>query len=170
MIKRHLTDLELAYIAGFFDGEGSITIHHNWRPSPRGKSPNHTLQVSIGNTDPRVLTWIHSHFGGYLHVRKHVAINCREVTQWIVRAASALPFLEMIFPFLRMKSEQTRIAIEYQKTKKPAGGRGHRLTKGEIAWREKQRQKIRSLNGRAPRLVGNICPDMMMAEKEAAHL
>ena len=47
-----MNKINLAYIAGFFDGEGSITIHENCKPSPRGKSPNHTLQISIGNCCP----------------------------------------------------------------------------------------------------------------------
>jgi len=119
-VAHNLSDIDLSYIAGFFDGEGSITIHHNCRPSPRGKSPNHTLQVSIGNTDPSILILIHKNFGGSILARKRRPGH-RDVTQWAIRAALALPFLEAIRPFLRMKSKQADVAIAYQKTKAMRG-------------------------------------------------
>lgn len=141
-----LTNAELAYIAGFFDGEGSVTIHENSKPSPRGKAPNHTLQVSIGNTDPVVLMWIQSIFGGGLGFRRNVRENERKFAQWVIRAASALPFLEAIRPFLRMKCDQVAIAITYQRSKSRRGPKA--VTSQVIEWREAQRQTIRGLNKR----------------------
>jgi hypothetical protein len=141
-----LTNEELGYIAGFFDGEGSVTIHENFRPSPRGKSPNHTLQVSIGNTDPRVLAWLHKYFGGSLTIRPSLKPNHREVTQWILRSNGAAAFLSAVLPFLRMKIEQAKIGISFQSEK----GRYRRdqLSQDEIAFRESKRVAIRLLNGR----------------------
>ena len=142
-----LSDDDLAYIAGFFDGEGSITIHENWRPSPRGKSPNHTLQVAIGNTDDRVLIWLHSVFGGSLIIRKpNLNPNHRRVTQWIIRSGGASDFLRSILPFLRMKEKQAKIGISFQSEKIRC--RKSRLTKEEIDERERKRIEIRVLNGR----------------------
>jgi hypothetical protein len=138
--------LHPSYIAGFFDGEGSITIHENSKPSPRGKNPNHTLQVSIGNTDPRVLRKIHAQFGGGLTHRKLVSPKHRPVTQWFVRAAQALPFLLAIRPFIYMKGEQIDIAIRFQQSKKMRGPL--LVTPKKLQWREEQRQKIRALNAR----------------------
>lgn len=141
-----MTDTELAYIAGFFDGEGSITINENGKPSPRGKNPNHTLQVSIGNTDPRVLIWLHEEFGGFLTYRKQVSPRHRKVAQWGVRARLALPFLEAIRPFIRMKRDQVDVAIAFQKTKKMHGAKLVPIE--QIEWREEQRVKIRELNAK----------------------
>lgn len=141
-----LTSEDLAYIGGFFDGEGSITIHENFRPSPRGKSPNHTLQVSIGNTDGRVLAWIHSHFGGSLTLRPATKPRHREVSQWIIRSNGAASFLSAILPFLRMKNEQAGIGLKFQAEK--GQYRRNRLSQEEIDFREKMRVSIRLLNGR----------------------
>jgi hypothetical protein len=141
-----LTTEELAYIAGFFDGEGSITIHENWRPSPRGKSPNHTLQVSIGNTDPQILAWIHAVFGGSLTIRPSTKPRHREVTQWIIRSNGASTFLRAVLAFLRMKKEQALIGISFQDER--GGYRSRQLTDDEIAFRESKRVAIRLLNGR----------------------
>lgn len=142
-----MADLDLAYVGGFFDGEGSVTIHENCRPSPRGKRPNHTLQVSIGNTDPRVLIRLHSVFGGGLCYRERKNPRERKFCQWSVRAARALPFLEAIQPFVRMKCDQVAVAIAYQRTKCHHGP--DEVSAETIAWREEQRRIIRALNARA---------------------
>jgi len=149
-IKCQLTDNELAYIAGFFDGEGSITIHINGRKySPRGVSPNHTLQVSIGNTDTLIPSWIQSVYGGSLTHRFPDNERCKRVTQWQLRCVGALAFLEDIYPHLKMKRPQAEIAMNYQRRKIMHGPR--RLILKEIQWREKQRISIRALNRKGPR-------------------
>ena len=139
-----LNEVHLAYIAGFFDGEGSITIHENGKPSPRGLSPNHTLQVSVGNTDPIIVRWLHDVYGGGFSVRPGIP-GCRTVYQWTCRAAKALPFLLDIAPYVRMKQKQVALAIEFQRSKR----RGPKLVSPQtVAWRQTQRAKLRALNNR----------------------
>jgi hypothetical protein len=141
--SKKLSEMELAYIAGFFDGEGSLTIHTNCRKSPRGLVPNHTLQVSLANTNPEIVRWLHSVFGGQYLTRHDRRPGNRPVAQWIIRAAKALPFLEAIRPFVRMKTAQIDIAIAFQKTKK----RGNtRVAPEVLEWREAQRHSISNLN------------------------
>lgn len=141
----------LPYLAGFFDGEGSVTIHINGtKKSPRGFSPNHTLQVSIGNTDKIVLDQIFSVYGGSLQKRKVYNKNHRQMYQWTIRCGGALRFLGDILPYLRMKRKQVEIGINFQKTK---GYRRDQLKPEHILWREEQRILIRGLNGRNPDVI-----------------
>jgi hypothetical protein len=144
--QANLSNEELAYIAGFFDGEGSITIHENFRPSPRGKSPNHTLQVSIGNTNSCVLEWVHSVFGGSLQFRPATKPNHRDMTMWIIRSNGAARFLASVRPFLRMKGDQADVGLSFQAEK--GHYRRNQLTAEEIEFRESKRRAIRLLNGR----------------------
>lgn len=58
---QNLTDKEWAYIAGFFDGEGSISISY----SPSSGKP--FLQVAACQNRPQVLLWLHSIFDGTLN-------------------------------------------------------------------------------------------------------
>jgi hypothetical protein len=147
-----LTQIELSYIAGFFDGEGSITIHINGRRySPRGLSPNHTLQVSIGNTDALIPSWIQSIYGGSLTHRFSDNKRCKRVTQWTLRCIGALAFLEDIYPYLKMKRPQAEIAMNYQHRKIMRGPK--KLMPEEIQWREKQRIDIKVLNRKGPRAI-----------------
>jgi len=45
-----LTEAELAYMAGFLDGEGSISIYQN--------NASYSLDVTLYNTDRRTLRWL----------------------------------------------------------------------------------------------------------------
>jgi hypothetical protein len=139
-----MQDLESSYLAGFFDGEGSITIVYG-NTAKRHLSPNHSLQVSVGNTDPSIPELLHKKYGGSLQVRK-AKENCRQVHQWIIRGSQcAIPLKDML-PFMRQKSNQAKLAIEFQASK-PSYNKT-KLTPDEIQRREWYRVQIRKLNGR----------------------
>jgi len=161
-----MNEADLIYIAGFFDGEGSITIHINGRRySPRGVSPNHTLQVSVGNTDSLIPSWIYSLYGGSLTHRLPDNKRCKRVTQWTIRCSGALKFLEDIYPYLKMKRPQAEIAMNYQRNKKMCGPK--KLMAEEIEWREKQRIDIRTLNKKGPRTIFHPQMDGFLQEGRA---
>ena len=141
-----LTKTDLSYLAGFFDGEGSITICPS-STAPRSKNPNHILRVSVGNTNPTIPKLLQSVFGGSLTIRPAVG-NCREVFQWMISAVKAITFLNAISPYLRMKTPQYTVAKEFQDSRKMRGP--HPVSMKELIWREKQRIKLRKLNGRNP--------------------
>ena len=65
-----MIDLDYAYVAGLFDGEGSINIARSdrskFRPNP---SPLWGLKIDIANQFLEVLIWIQKEFGGSLHVQ-----------------------------------------------------------------------------------------------------
>lgn len=139
-----ITDFQWSYLAGFFDGEGSITIHENCRPSPRGLSPNHTLQITMGNTHPAIPKLLYSELGGSLILSDRSAkANHRNFAQWSVRAAKTLPFLYGIRPYVIMKKEQVELGIKFQESKKDSS---LRVSQETINWRENIRQQIRELN------------------------
>jgi hypothetical protein len=139
--------MDLAYIAGFFDGEGSVYV--------TGK--HHNIRVGISNTNPLIPQLACRLFGGSVHWNKSNSskmfkkrpTNHRLCLQWNINGSKACDFLKAIRPFLKMKIEQANIAITLQKTKqKKVGGVIIPLSYALIAWREKQKQKINTLNGR----------------------
>lgn len=85
------TRLDIAYAAGFFDGEGSITIGLD-----RGKYLR--LEVSSSQNLPPVLFWHVPLFGGKVY---HPAGHA---SQWKIYGAKAIPFLIMIQPYLIVKA------------------------------------------------------------------
>lgn len=98
---------DLAYIAGFWEGEGYAGVHN-------GKD-RQRLTVGITNTNRSVLLWIKEKFDtGYIKIKsrgKRANPNWKIVYDWIVRDGNAMNFLKMIYPYLRFRKEQVKSLI-----------------------------------------------------------
>lgn len=96
------TELEKAYVAGFFDGEGCVGIYDH------GAGP--WLLVVITQKDPSTLSWLHEAYGGSLSA-------AGPAWSWRVYASRAAVFLSDMLPYLRTKHEQAQIAVDFQQRK-----------------------------------------------------
>lgn len=105
-----LSELELAYAAGYFDGEGSVHIVADSRGDGR-----RYLRVGVASTDREVIEWFHSHFGGTFSVRQPGPEKNHKVSYWWATSGKvAVAFLEAIYPYLRQKKERVKIARAFQ--------------------------------------------------------
>lgn len=116
-----MNKLSNEYIAGFFDGEGCVTI---------GRSS--TVPAIVGQKDPAILSAIHAHFGGNLRQEK--------LGHWTLRwsCRTALPVLEAIHPHLIGKRRKVWLAMRLIKFYRPRGHyRGYILSDKErrLRWR-----------------------------------
>jgi len=101
-VKEVISVDELAYLAGFFEGEGSVTI------SPRMPfMPN--IKVSVGNTQLLPLERFHNIFGGVIRPEKNRP-NRRPFYVWVLNGFYVLR-LSPLLPFLTFKKEQLKNAI-----------------------------------------------------------
>lgn len=91
------SELDRAYAAGFFDGEG----HVNFRPY---------IHVQIGQKDDRPLKWLQSAFEGNIYVYKNE--QNKGFSQWSIVGTRAQVFLMQIQPYLRVKDLQVKNALE----------------------------------------------------------
>ena len=88
---------QLAYWAGFFDGEGCIGLYC-------GKSGwNHKITLSQKRIEP--LKDLERLFGGRAHLRTDKA------HQWDICGSQAAAFLTAVLPFLRNKARQARLYL-----------------------------------------------------------
>ena len=121
----------LAYAAGLFDGEGSISIVI----VKQNKDPNiltHRLMLSMTNTDSSLTHWLLEHFGGF--VSKHCSSSAlnpahKQSERWQCSNAHAERFLRAIRPYLIAKAERADIGLELRATRlvgKGGPGRGHK--------------------------------------------
>ena len=101
-------DTELAYLAGFFDGEGCISIIHN------SKTDALTLTVSISQVNPHPLFLVQRLLGGSLH-RERDNRGFRTRVSWQTSSRMALAALEKMRPFLIVKADEADIAMAYQR-------------------------------------------------------
>jgi predicted transposase len=112
------TATDIAYAAGFFDGEGSINIK---KPGKTPKSSGHRLVVSVSQSKPAPLEWICERWGGGVRRlrRRHKA-----AWEWSVGSKLAGAFLQDLLPFLMVKREEAIVAIEFQSRKRNTGKTG----------------------------------------------
>ena len=120
--------LSLEYIAGFFDGEGSIRInykgYYNKLPSSLDVRIGQNLKVNA------VLHEVCAMFGGTVIDYKN------GYSQWVVTTTKAATFLKTIEPHLYIKREEALLAIQYQTYLDSQGQvRGKKLTEWQLAER-----------------------------------
>jgi hypothetical protein len=132
-----LTVEELAYAAGFFDGEGSILISR--------RKNTFFIYLRITSTDLHSLEWMASCFGGSVQNQtpNKLVKTCRPCWYWGLASKNAERFLKAIFPFLQIKREQASVALEFQSR---ILGRGvNWLSKEEIQIRGEYKNRISEL-------------------------
>jgi len=147
-----------AWMAGFIDGEGCLTISRQIR---KGRpSPAYRPYVTVANTNRSALEFFQSIYGGniyHVHERRKdkQGKNWADAFDWYCPQPMIVKMLLDLMPYLRLKKRQAELIIEFIRTKR-LFGRGKRL-KGrhggsapllpeEIQHRESLRIKIQALN------------------------
>lgn len=110
--------VDLAWLAGIIDGEGSIFVMKQSRKD-RDRTFNYILRISVQSSD------------------RFMAFECMKITgegatmdtptqkenqsntyKWQVSGRKAAQLLEELLPFLRVKKDQAEAAIQFQRTTK----------------------------------------------------
>lgn len=110
----HITPEEWAYIAGFIDGEGNISVIHSnikWC----------SVRISANQVDPRPLWWIQERLGGTVikRIRKD-SPKSQAGYIWVWQCGSrqrVYGILRGIWPYLIVKSEQCDLLLDNPATK-----------------------------------------------------
>ena len=117
MATLQATDIDLAWAAGFFDGEGSVGIyprtqyHHGkkyvgWRVCARLCGCN---RVSVERFAEIV-------GNGVVRLERRKTKKLREVWGWRAYNAEVMTALERLLPYLVVKKEQVLLGIEFRST------------------------------------------------------
>ncbi len=105
-----MTEIELATLAGFFAGEGNITIS-------AGEWP--TMYAALGNTEKFWVEKFYNEFSGAFYVEQPKYAGAKYMFRWRVSGKKAERFLRTIQPFLiGEKAEQLRLALIFQELKR----------------------------------------------------
>lgn len=111
-----VTKLQLAYIAGFVDGEGqlSITRHKNiYKKIWHGTYTYHS-RFQIHNNKLHILEYIQHLIGGTIETKKPAKpTHSIAYRLTISRHVQELKILEKIIPFLRIKKEQAKLLHKF---------------------------------------------------------
>jgi len=119
--------LSASYCAGFFDGEGCVSLiyckRRPWKSDPTKATNTFRLAVLVCNTDKSIIDIFVKQFGGSPYI-SNARKGTDHKTVYVWRAGgkeNALSFLRFILPFCRVKKSQVKIAIKYLSTVPHAG-------------------------------------------------
>lgn len=142
-VESAVPEIERAYAAGLFDGEGCVSVYQT-------SFKSNALTVRVTNTSWVLIDFLHSRWGGNLsHRVANKDTNKQAVWYWSLAANQALRFLDDVYPFLKAKRPQAKLARRYQRYVVTRGG-GNRDSKRK-ALRIKMTQMMKSMNARGYR-------------------
>jgi len=125
---------ELYYLAGYFDGEGSIGLYKN----DKGKW---LATCVLGQAKKDAISIFHKRFGGYF---KYQALNKQPHFRWSINSRKEiLAFLEEILPCLKEKKEQAEVMLEYCRL--DTGKQGKPISLATIEFRTKIASRLKEL-------------------------
>lgn len=117
-----ILELEKAYIAGFFDGEGCVSITREFEKHHH--SPTYKLVALISQSDRTQLDSIVNWFGFGTIYQGKKRNGKRSYSTYYAHFSGkyAVAFLSELLPYLRSKQREALLALEFIKsTKRPAG-------------------------------------------------
>ncbi len=136
-------NMPISYLAGFFDGEGCISIYSMKYSVREGSKKGCVLQCSVGNCDPRPLQKFVELFGGSVVLKKAIK-NYRPFYNWKVSTQKALAFLLQIKEHLIIKQDEAEIGILHQNRKRV----GVRKTVETMLLEQNDAEKCKSIKHR----------------------
>jgi len=112
-------ELNLARLAAYIDGEGTIDLQRS--SQGEGRAPSYKLRVVIANTDIRLLAWCKINFGGSVRMNRKGEETRLPAYIWEMSGArQCVSLLRELLPFFVIKREQAEIGIVFGKTFSPS--------------------------------------------------
>ena len=113
-----LNDVDAAYIAGLFDGEGSITYKQYMRKR-KGQNkayPTWSIQMEISMTERSIMIWLLEVLGcGSVNKRPPHKTSMGKKMQWRWRCnhRDALKVCKLFLPYARVKLDKIKQIINH---------------------------------------------------------
>lgn len=130
-----MNPIDLAWAAGFFDGEGSIFIQN------KGKGIT-SLRITTSQVNPLPIAKFFELFGGHTSYQTPKNKNWNPQWKWEQDSRSASETLEKLLPYLIVKKEVALLALEFQAQKR----KGRKLTQSDRELEALFKSRITFLN------------------------
>ncbi len=136
------SDIDLAYMAGIVDGEGTIGARR--RTNAKGQAYV-DFSISVANTDRRLIDWIQERFPGAVDLREQrQSHKHKPLYRWTVNGQKGATIISALRPYLVIKAEQADVYVALRATI----GNGSALTDEVREYRESLVLRLRELNRR----------------------
>jgi hypothetical protein len=116
-----VNEIDIAYIAGLFDGEGSVSYYQR-KEKRKGKKKAYNFWVircELSMTDQYVVEWMHKVLGvGTVIKRLPTKSWIGKKTQWRWRCChrDALSFAKLIWPYTQVKLHKIEQILDHYDT------------------------------------------------------
>ena len=117
------SDTNLAYIAGLFDGEGSIQYKQYDRKRPHNKRayPTWSIRLEISMTDQSVLKWIHEILKvGTVNPKRYktkYTLGWKKQWRWRCQHREAYYVARLLWPYAHVKLDKIQKIIDHYSSK-----------------------------------------------------
>ncbi len=141
---------DIAYAAGFFDGEGCVQLY--MRPSGRDRNCLR-CSLSAAGSDGRPLYWLVERWGGTVKwdaSEKRITTGRRPIGNWHIFGNQAEVFARDVLPYLIVKREQMDLWLEARALLQHKGwkkGQAHstRITEPQREMRQDLVDRVKAL-------------------------
>lgn len=103
---------DVSWAAGFFDGEGWISIQERNHKTYFG----HYLRIGINHVAPAPLHEMRRLFGGTVVFSDKVIGNRKPRYRWVTSTQNAAGALAQMLPYMRNKNQVAALALDFQTT------------------------------------------------------
>jgi hypothetical protein len=132
---------DLVYMAGIFDGEGSVSIDVQ-SPNKTRKYYYYSLRIVLINTNLILMEWLVKTFGGSYRARKKIE-GRKTCYCWSKFSRQAAEILEQCLPYMKVKRDHVLIFLEFMNT---MGKTGWNVSEETRNHRQLLYEKMRKLN------------------------
>lgn len=110
---------KIAWAAGFFDGEGFISIQERHHPKYIG----FYLRIGINHVAPEPIYEMQKIFGGAIEKQNPAKVIGKRKPRhrWTLGTAAAAEALKQLMPYLINKNKVAALALDFQQTIGPRG-------------------------------------------------
>ena len=118
-----MKDTNVAYIAGLFDGEGSVSYKQYMRKRPNNKKPYPTwsIRMEIAMTDKSILILINEVLGvGTVNPKRYktpYTVGWKKQWRWRCQHRDAYFVARLLWPYAHVKLNKIQKIIDHYSTK-----------------------------------------------------
>lgn len=135
MSKAH----KLAYAAGFFDGEGYVTVQIRG-----GQYKGHYIRIGVNHVHPIPLYEMQRLFGGTVRKQNPAKVkgNRKQRHEWSISCNKAAAALSQMLPYMLYKNKVSELALSIQSTM----GTTIKVSDEIVAYRQSLKEEIQRIN------------------------
>ena len=106
---------QIAYIAGLFDGEGSVDYARRWeyRPLRKKKYLMRRISCEIAMTNHNVIRWLHQTLGYGYYRPKKVPQGFKPQWRWRCSFRDSYKFAKQMLPHAIVKNEKLKQIVDH---------------------------------------------------------